>query len=111
MTTALLVVLVLAVLYLVLRVHMLQNAVLHLSRIVNKPRRRLRAIQKEIKELEDELETLHDLGRHGAATREDFEEADLIREKLDRRLRALAGQREARPVVQPKNEERGRETG
>jgi cell division protein FtsL len=52
----LLVLLVLAVLYLALRVHMLQNAIRHLSRIVNKPRRRLHAIQKEIKELEGELE-------------------------------------------------------
>lgn len=108
--TVLLGALVLAVLYLALRVHMLQNAILQLSRIVNKPRRRLRAIQREIKELEDQLETAHDLVREGAATPEDFDEIDLIREKLDRRLRALAGQREARPGVQPTNEERGRET-
>jgi len=111
MITVLLVVLVVAVLYLALRVQMLQNAILQLSRIVSKPRLRLRAIQNEIKELEDELEGLYDLGRHGAATSEDFDAIDLIREKLDRRLRALAGQREARPAVQPTNEERGRETG
>ena len=97
MTTVLPVVLVFAVLYLALRVHMLQNATLHLSRIVNKPRRRLHAIQREIKELEDELETLHGLARHGAATSTDLEDIKLIREKLDRRLRAMAGQREARP--------------
>ncbi len=37
----------------------------------------------------------------GAASPEDFDEADAIREKLDRRLRALAGQRGMPPDPPP----------
>ena len=89
MTTVLLVVLVLCVLYLGLRVHQLGSAVSTLARIVEKPRRRDRAIRREIHELETDLEMIRDLVSQGAAKPEDFEEADQIREKLDRRLRAL----------------------
>src|ERR1700731_3082849 len=73
----------------------------NLARIVDKPRRRDRAIRKEIKELEGELEYLADIASHGAASPEDFDEADAIREKLDRRLRALAGQRGMPPDPPP----------
>ena len=54
-TTVLLVVLILCVLYLALRLRALETAVVNLARIVDKPRRRDRAIRKEIAELEDEL--------------------------------------------------------
>ena len=99
-TAIFLVVLILCVLYLSLRLRSLENAVVTLARIVDEPRRRDRAIQKEIKNLEDELEYLSDLASQGAASPEDFDEADLIRAKLDRRIRTLAGRRET-PAEQP----------
>lgn len=97
MTTALLVVLVLSVLYLALRVHRLHLAVVELARVVNKPRRRDRAILKQIAALEDDLEHIRDLVKEGVADQNDFIQTDLIREKLDRRLRALAGQPQPKP--------------
>ncbi len=92
MTTALLVVLVLCVLYLALRLHRLERAVSAFAHIVDRPRRRDRAIRKEIEELEHELEQLQDATNHGyIPDTDDFNRADEIREKLDRRLRALTG--------------------
>jgi DNA-binding protein H-NS len=78
MTTVLLVVLVLSVLYLALRIHQLENAVTKLVRIVNKPRQRDRALGREIAELETDLDMLRDLVKQGAASREDFDQADVI---------------------------------
>jgi hypothetical protein len=78
MTTSVLVVLVLCVLYLALRVHQLSATVAALARIVEKPRRRDRAIRREVHELETDLEMIRDLV--SAASPEDFEEADRIRQ-------------------------------
>jgi hypothetical protein len=97
MTAALLVVLILCVLYLGLRVHQLGSSVAKLARTVDKPRRRDRAIRREVHELETDLEMIQDLVSHGAASPDDFEEADRIREKLDRRLRALTRGSKAPP--------------
>jgi predicted Holliday junction resolvase-like endonuclease len=99
-TTALLVVLailVLCVVNLILRVRGLENAVTTLARIVDKPRRRDRAIRKEIRELEEELEEMRENAAEGLVDPDEFDRADVIREKLDRRLRALAGRRGTPP--------------
>jgi len=102
MTAVLLLVLVVCVLYLALRVRALESAVSTLARIVNKPRRRDRAIRKEIEELESKLEQMDDAIAHGyLADTNDFNRADEIREKLDRRLRALAPRQTAPPVPEP----------
>jgi cell division protein FtsB len=89
MTRVLFALLILTVLYLALRLYQLQRAVTALTRLVEKPRRRSHAIRKEVKELEDELAFIADIVANGAASPEDFVEADAIRDKLDRRLRAL----------------------
>ena len=60
MTAVLLVVFMLCVLYLALHIHQLENAVTKLARIVNKPRRRDRALRKEIAQLEEELEEIYE---------------------------------------------------
>lgn len=98
MTTVLLVALVLCVLYLGLRVHQLASAVSTLAQIVDKPRRRDRTIRKEVHELEADLEMIGNLVSQGVAKPEDFEEADRIRERLDRRLRALTGRSPETPA-------------
>ena len=105
MTTALLVVLAvlaLCVVSLILRVRALETAIANLARIVDKPRRRDRAIRKEIRELEDELEQMDDDIRSGYLPDEDdFRRGEQIREKLDRRLKALAGRRGSPPEPPP----------
>jgi hypothetical protein len=55
MTILLLVALVVWAVYLALRVRQLEHAVAALTRTVDKPQKRDRAIRKEIKELEDRL--------------------------------------------------------
>ncbi len=93
MSTVLLVVLLFCVLFAVLhlanRIHRLENALVDLARIVKRPMRRDRAVRKEIEELEEELEEIGDLAVHAAASEEDFDRAQVIREKLDRRFHAL----------------------
>jgi len=103
-TTALLVVLavlVLCVINLILRVRGLENAVTALARVVDKPKRRDRAIRKEIRELEEELEEMRENAADGLVDEDDFDRAEVIREKLDRRLRALAGRRGIPPEPPP----------
>ncbi len=105
MTTALLVVLMLCILYLIIRVRQLEYAVAVLARIVNKPRRRDRALRREVKALESDLDYIRNLAVNGAADPEDFERPNVIREKLDRRLRAHAGRPRTSesPSVRPKS--------
>jgi hypothetical protein len=91
MTIFFLVLLTFALLYLALRLHNLEHAVIALAKVVDKPRRRDRAIRKEIRELEEELEQIGDMARRGLIGTDDMNRADDIRERLDRRLRALAG--------------------
>src|SRR4030081_2618737 len=97
MTILLLVALVVWAVYLALRVRKLEHAVAALTRTVDKPQKRDRAIRKEIKELEDRLAFIGTLVANGAASPKDVEEAAAIGEKLGRRLRALAGRAEASP--------------
>ena len=99
MTTVLLVVLVLSVLYLALRIHQLENAATKLVRIVNKPRQRDRALGREIAELETDLDMLR--------AKRTSTKPTLSREKLDRRLGALAGT----PRTQPPRNRRGCQGG
>jgi hypothetical protein len=99
-TAVVLVVLVLCVLYLAFRVHQLTAVVATLAHIVDKPRRRDHAIREEIAELEAELaETRDEIAEGYLPDEHDFQRAEEIREKLDRRLRALAGRR--RPSEPP----------
>ena len=98
MTILLLVALVVWAVYLALRVRRLEHAVAALTRTVDKPQKRDRAIRKEIKELEDRLAFIGTLVANGAASPKDVEEADVIREKLERRLRALAGRADAKAL-------------
>lgn len=96
MTTPLLLVLAvlaLCVVSLIFRVRALETAIANLAQVVGKPKRRDRAIRKEIRELEEELEEMRENASHGLVDPDDFDRADVIREKLDRRLRALAGRR------------------
>lgn len=106
MTTILLVVLLVWVVYLALRIRRLEQAVAALTRTVDTPRKRDRAIRKEIKELEDQLAFIGTTIAKGAAGPADLEEADAIRERLDRRLRALAGRADA-PASPPRSTPEG----
>ena len=106
MTTILLVILVLFVLYLAFDIRRLDKAVTNLAYIVNEPRRRHYAIQREISELEQELEQLradisNDIASGELPDDDDLKQVDLIREKLDRRLRALAGRSREIPPPSP----------
>jgi DNA-binding protein H-NS len=107
MTTVLLVVLVLSVLYLALRIHQLENAVTKLVRIVNKPRQRDRALGREIAELETDLDMLRDLVKQGAASREDFDQADVI----PREARPATRGARRNPRTQPPRNRRGCQGG
>ena len=98
MTTFFLVVLTLVLLYFALRLHNLEHAVIALAKVVDKPRRRDRVIRKEIRELEEELGQIGDIARHGLLDKDDMNRADDIREKLERRLRALAGHPKSPPT-------------
>jgi len=104
MTILLLVALVVWAVYLALRVRQLEHAVAALTRTVDKPQKRDRAIRKEIKELEDRLAFIGTLVANGAASPQDVEEADVIREKLERglhRVRAADRGRRGRSRLRP----------
>lgn len=85
LTTAVVVVLVLVTVHLALRIRNLTYRVERLE----KPRKRERAIRREIQELETDLRMVQDIITNGAAKPEDFAEGDAIRAKLDNRRRAL----------------------
>lgn len=91
MSSLVLIVLVVWAVYLSVRVRQLERTVATLTHTVDSPRKRDRAIRKEIKELEDKLAIIVTAAASGAASPEDLKEADALREKIARRIRALAG--------------------